>query len=82
MQFRPGEHEAQLSPSQAAVDYLERVDPHLRASLRVPGMEMRRAVVVEEHRTSRLPTAAAASMPSVPTISRFFGISIEAAWGL
>jgi hypothetical protein len=49
MQLRPGEHESQLAASQAAVDHLERVDPNLRAALRMSRMEMRWTVVLEEH---------------------------------
>src|SRR5712691_6692479 len=50
MQLGPRQHQSKLPAPKAAVDHLHRVDPYLRACSRVTGMEMRRPVIVEEHR--------------------------------
>jgi hypothetical protein len=50
MELRPGEDEAQLPTAEAAVDDLEIVDPDLCFAFGVAGVEMREAVIVEEHR--------------------------------
>jgi hypothetical protein len=50
VQFGPGEHQPQLAATERGLDRLQRVDPNLRASVCVAGVEMGRAVIVEEHR--------------------------------
>jgi hypothetical protein len=50
MELGPGENEAELPATQVAVDDLEVVDPDLGFTFSVTGMEMREAVIVEEHR--------------------------------
>jgi hypothetical protein len=50
MQFGPSEHQPQLATTEGGLDRLQRVDPNLRAAVRVAGVEMGRAVIVEEHR--------------------------------
>ena len=50
MELGPCENEAELPATQAAVNDLEVVDPDLGFAFSVTGMEMREAVIVEEHR--------------------------------
>ena len=50
MELGPGEDEAELSATQVAVDDFEVVDADLCFSFGMPRMEMREAVIVEEHR--------------------------------
>jgi hypothetical protein len=50
VQFGPREHEPQLATTECGLDRLQRVDPDLRASVRVTGVEMGRTVIVKEHR--------------------------------
>lgn len=49
MQLCPCQREPKLATRQRALDDFERVDPDLCAALRVTGMEVRGAVIVEEH---------------------------------
>jgi hypothetical protein len=46
----PGEDEAELSATEVTVDYLEVVDPDLGFAFSVTGMEVREAMIIEEHR--------------------------------
>ncbi len=46
MKLSPCEHESQLAAREAALDHLQGVDAYLCASVRVAGMEVRRAVIV------------------------------------
>ena len=39
VQFGPGEHEPQLATTECGLDRLQCVDPNLRASVRVAGVE-------------------------------------------
>jgi len=50
MKLCPSEDEAQLSATEVAVNHLEIVDADLGFAFGVSGMEMREAVIVEEHR--------------------------------
>jgi hypothetical protein len=50
VELSPSEDEAELAAAQVAVDHLEIVDADLRFSFSMAGMEMREAMVVEEHR--------------------------------
>jgi hypothetical protein len=50
VQLGPREYEPQVAARKVAVDHLERVDPHLGVALSVASVEVRRSVVVEEHR--------------------------------
>jgi hypothetical protein len=49
MELGPCENEAELPPTQVAVDDLEVVDPDLGFAFSVTRMEMREAVIIEEH---------------------------------
>lgn len=49
MQLSPCQHEPKLATRQRALDDLKRVDTNLCAALRVTGVEVRGAVIVEEH---------------------------------
>lgn len=49
MELCPGEDETELPASKGAVHHLEIVDPDLGFAFGVAGMEMREAVIVEEH---------------------------------
>jgi hypothetical protein len=50
MQLRPRQNEAKLPPIEGALDHFELVDAHLRLALGVARVEVRIAVVIEEHR--------------------------------
>ena len=50
MQLGPREYQSKLPTREAAGDHFHRVDPYLRNPFRVPRMEMRCPVIVEEHR--------------------------------
>ena len=49
MKLCPGEDESQLAASEVAVYDLKVVDPDLGFSFRMASMEVREAVIVEEH---------------------------------
>jgi hypothetical protein len=49
MELSPSEDEAELSAAKVAVDDLEIVDADLRFSFGMAGVEMREAMIVEEH---------------------------------
>ncbi len=50
MKLGPGKNEAELPATEVAVDDLEVVDPDLGFAFCVARMEMRKAMIVEEHR--------------------------------
>src|SRR5262245_25448914 len=49
MKLGPGEDEAKLEPTEVALDHFEIVDPDLGYAVWVPRMEVREAVILEEH---------------------------------
>jgi pimeloyl-ACP methyl ester carboxylesterase len=49
MELCPGEDESQLAATEGAVDDLQIVDSHLGFSFGMASMEVREAVIVEEH---------------------------------
>jgi hypothetical protein len=49
MELCPGEHESQLAATESAVHDFKVVDPHLGFSFGMASMEVREAVIVEEH---------------------------------
>jgi hypothetical protein len=50
MKLSPSKYESQLSLRKIALDDVERVEPDFGGPIGVTGMEVRRPVIVEEHR--------------------------------
>lgn len=82
MELGPREYEAELAAAEVAVDHLKVVDPDLGFAFSVARMEVREAVIVEEHR-DRNPEEAAdrghelimARVAAAPHLSISFRVS-------